>query len=138
MTWIQIPGQRAAGTAIGFKKARHDPPLIRSHFLIRETTVKAHFFLINIPAFLRSFFDKSTYQIRSNIISLQPVTMDKDVISRSQDSSNFCSDPVNLLAGGFSPFHPLKILNHSAYSCVIISLIRTNDEIQLFGGVFHE
>ena len=138
MTWIQIPGQRAVGAAIGFKKTRQNPPLIRAHFLIRETTVKAHLFLINIPAFIRSFFDESTYQIRGNKISLTPVSMDKDVISRSQDSSNFCSDPVNLLAGGFSPFHPLKILNHSAYSCIIISLSRTNDEAQLVRGVFHE
>jgi hypothetical protein len=138
MTWIQIQGQQVAGTAIGLKKTRHNPPLIRAHSLIRETAVKAHLFLINNPAFIRSFFDKSTYQIRCNIISLQPFTMDKDVISRSQDSANFCSDPVNLLAGGFSPFHPLKILNHSAYSCIIISLSRANDEAQLVGGVFHE
>lgn len=138
MTWTQIQGQRAVGTTIGFKKTRQNPPLIRAHFLIRETTVKTHLFLINIPAFIRSFFDKSTYQIRSNKISLTPISMEKDVISYSQDSSNFCSDPVNLLAGGFSPFHPLKILNHSAYSCIIISLSRANDEAQLVGGVFHE
>jgi hypothetical protein len=141
MTWFQIPDIGAADTApanttisfhhslireeslISKETLIREEPLVRVESLIREAAFPTDLFLIRTRVLIRPFLYKLSHQVsRIKARPGRPFTMHKIISMCGHHAPNMDGDRCNLLL----------------YSYVVMGLCRTDDEIQLVGGVHHE